>query len=247
MNKLTEQFHLDGFIIAKKVFTVDEVNRIDEALTAHITNFAATLCAGDIFYEPDGKTIKSMFRLDRRDKFFADLTQDPRQLGLAKAIYPSEPMESTYMTYFGKAAGDGTPAPPHQDNGFALWEPPLGMNISIAIDPHTLNNAAMRCNRGSHRLGLLDHTSSGVPGFSQKLAASIDESLYPAVACLMEPGDLMVHHINTVHFSGANRSTQSRRMLTTGYWSSRVKRDEVRYAVIQAERLRLHGGVADVK
>ena len=247
INKLAEQFHLDGFIVARNVFTADEVKLIDEALNAHVAMFAATLGAGDIFYESNGRTIKSMFRLEKRDKFFTDLIQDPRLIGLAKAIYPDEPMESQYMTYFGKAAGDGTPAPQHQDNGFALWEPPLGMNISIAIDPHTLENAAMHCNRGSHQLGLMDHTSSGVPGFSQKLAAPIDEKLYPAVACLMEPGDVMVHHINTVHFSGPNRSSQSRRMLTTGYLSSRVKRDEVRYAAIQAERLRLHGGVADVK
>ena len=246
-NALAEQFHRDGFIIARSVFSPDEVKRIDAALAAHIAKFAGSLGAGDIFHEPDGKTIKSMFRLDRRDAFFAELTRDARLLDLAKAIFPGEPIETQYMTYFGKAAGDGTPAPPHQDNGFAAWDPPLGMNVSIAIDRHTLQNAAMHCNRGSHRLGLLDHTSSGVPGFSQRLAAPIDDKLYPAVACVMEPGDVMVHHINTVHFSGANQSTQSRRMLTTGYASANVKRDEARYARIQAERMRLHGGLADVK
>jgi len=101
----------------------------------------------------------------------------------------------------------------------------------------------MHCNRGSHRLGLLSHTPSGVPGFSQRLLDPIDNEKFPAVPCLMEPGDLMLHHIDTVHFSGGNTSTQSRRMLTTTYWSTRIKRDEEKYAAIQAERMRLHGRV----
>ena len=66
-NALAEQFHHEGFIVARQLFTPDEVKRIHAALTAHIAKFAATLGTGDIFYEPDGKTIKSMFRLDRRD------------------------------------------------------------------------------------------------------------------------------------------------------------------------------------
>lgn len=245
--QLAEQFHRDGFIVVKKVFSADEIARIDREIASYIAEFAATLDPGDIFYEPNGKAIKSMFRLDKRRAFFDALRHDNRVLDLVRAIFPGETIEPQYVIYFGKPAGDGTPAPPHQDNGFNMWSPPLALNVSIAVDPHRLENGAMHCNRGSHTLGVQPHKPSGVPGFSQTIAAPVDEKQFPPVPCLMDAGDLMVHHIDTVHFSGGNRSTQSRRMLTTTYWSPRIKRDEAKYAAIQAERLRLHGHLPNEK
>ena len=245
--KLAAQFHEDGFIVAKNVFRPDEIARVDREIVSYIAEFASTLEAGDVFFEPNGKAVKSMFRLDRRRAFFDELRHDARLMELVTAIFPGEPMEPQYVIYFGKSAGDGTPAPPHQDNGFNMWGPPTALNVSIAVDPHRLENAAMHCNRGSHRLGVQMHKPSGVPGFSQMLAQPVDEKIYPPVACLMEPGDVMLHHIDTVHFSGGNRSTQNRRMLTTTFTSKNIKRDEARYAAIQAERLRLHGHLPDEK
>ena len=244
---LNARFHEDGFLIVKGVFSADEIARIDRELASYIAEFASTLDTGDVFFEANGKAIKSMFRLDRRRAFFDQLRRDPRVCGLVAGLFPGEPMEPQFVIYFGKPAGDGTPAPPHQDNGFNMWGPPLALNVSIAIDPHRLDNAAMHCNRGSHRLGVQMHKPSGVPGFSQMLASPIDEKTYPPVACLMEPGDVMFHHIDTVHFSGGNCSAQSRRMLTVTHASTRIKRDEERYAAIQAERLRLHGHLPDEK
>ena len=224
-----------------QVFSAEEIAEIDRQLDTFVADIASTLEAGDIFYEPDGKSIKSMFRLDQRSAFFNDLRLDARMQTIVDAIYPGENVAAQYTTFFGKTAGDGTAVPQHQDNGFNFWSPPHALNFSIALDPHTLENGVMHCCRGSHKMGVQMHKPSGVPGFSQMIAEECDQSLYPAVPCLMQPGDVTLHHCDTVHFSGGNTSSQSRRMFTTGFRGPNAIRDEAKWEAIQAERMRLHG------
>jgi ectoine hydroxylase-related dioxygenase (phytanoyl-CoA dioxygenase family) len=42
----------------------------------------------------------------------------------------------------------------------------------------------------------------------------------------MEPGDVAIHSVETVHYSGANTSTSPRRQIGIGYRSSVAQRDE---------------------
>ena len=64
----------------------------------------------------------------------------------------------------------------------------------------------MICQRGSHKLGLLSHRSSGVPGFSQTLSEPVSTTDYPEVQCLMNPAVDDGHWI-TIRLEG----TQSNR------------------------------------
>jgi ectoine hydroxylase-related dioxygenase (phytanoyl-CoA dioxygenase family) len=128
--------------------------------------------------------------------------------------------------YFAKAARDGSITPAHQDNGFQHWQPPLAVTLTIAVDRSTPDNGVLTCNRGSHRLGLLPHRQSGVLGFSRCLAEPIDEQRYPPIQLCMEPGDVAIHSVETVHYSGANTSTSPRRQIGIGYRSSVAQRDE---------------------
>ena len=46
----------------------------------------------------------------------------------------------------------------------------------------------------------------------------------------MSPGDLLLHHINTVHRSGPNKLDRSRRQLGIAYRSSLAQRNEEAFA-----------------
>ena len=98
----------------------------------------------------------------------------------------------------------------------------------------------MICQRGSHKIGVQPHRPSGVAGFSQMLADPLDPELFPEVAVRMEPGDLCLHHTNTVHRSGPNGTDRPRRMVSLIYHSDLIRRNEEACARIAQERERLH-------
>jgi phytanoyl-CoA hydroxylase len=82
-----------------------------------------------------------------------------------------------------------------------------------------------------------------VLGFSQTLVEPLDPIAYPEVPCRMEPGDLTLHHTNTVHRSDGNPSPRPRRMVSLIYRSSLAVRNETQYAAVEHARKTLHGGV----
>ena len=61
----------------------------------------------------------------------------------------------------------------------------------------------------------------------------------------MEPGDVALHSVNTIHRSGPNQTDRSRRQVGIGYISSRARRDERAWAQYQEDLERLHTAKAD--
>src|SRR5262249_33185623 len=70
---------------------------------------------------------------------------------------------------------------------------------------------------GSHKLGMLEHIPSNVPGNSRAVARPelLDPDSERAVE--IETGDVCFHHCLTVHRSDPNRSERSRRGYTVIY------------------------------
>jgi hypothetical protein len=56
----------------------------------------------------------------------------------------------------------------------------------------------------------------------------------------MQPGDVAFHHLDAVHYSGANTSPRSRCQIGTSCYSSRAQRDESAYAEYQKGINELH-------
>ena len=238
---IARQYNADGYAIVRGVFSPAEIAEIDRELTAYIRDIVPTLGSGDVYYEDaPGKPIKSLFRLDQRSEFFRKLTGDARILQILHALWPGAEIELELTAFFGKAAHSGSVTPPHQDNAFHNYHPPEDLVCTIAIDKSTPANGALTVQKGSHKLGLLPHRPSGVMGFSQTLIDPIDETKYPAVQICMHPGDISLHHTNTIHSSGANTTPCSRRQLGLVYRSTRAVRDEAARARYQAELKKLH-------
>jgi phytanoyl-CoA hydroxylase len=101
----------------------------------------------------------------------------------------------------------------------------LALTVTIAVDESVPENGALVCQAGSHQIGLLPHRQSGIQGFSRCLVDPVDTASYPEVQLCMQPGDICLHHINTVHRSGANELDRPRRQLGLLYRSSLAQRD----------------------
>jgi phytanoyl-CoA hydroxylase len=235
-DEIAPYYHDHGYAVVRQVFSQEDIATIERHLNVILTEVAPQLKAGEVFYEDaPRKPIKSVFRLNLHSTFFKDLMNDARLVNIMEAIWPGTEILRDGVTFFGKTAHSGSVTPAHQDNAFQNLQPPEKLFCTIAIDESTSENGALTVQSGSHRLGRLPHRASGVMGFSQTLIESVSVDDYPAVQLCMEPGDICLHHTNTIHYSGANNSPRSRRQLAIGYRSARAKLDEAGWAKYQAD------------
>jgi ectoine hydroxylase-related dioxygenase (phytanoyl-CoA dioxygenase family) len=94
------------------------------------------------------------------------------------------------------------------------------VQTGIAIDPHTTENGAMVICPGSHRLGELPFDPSK-PSMETALDPADLKRLGVDTANTkvleLNPGDLALWHVHTLHGSGPNRSKIDRRLYINGY------------------------------
>ncbi len=246
LQTIAQRFNEDGFTVVRQLFSPQQIGVFTDALDVIIREEAPRLPPGDVYFEdaPD-RPVKSMFHLEKYDDAFSALVTDARLLDIVRAIYDDPQATLSLVMYFGKPARSGSIAPAHQDNAFQCWDPPEAMTLTIAIDASTSGNGALMCRKGSHKLGLLPHKPSGLLGFSQTLIETPDPERYPEVEIRMDPGDVCLHAINTVHRSEANRTDRPRRQVGIGARSSRARVDEAKFAQCQAILKKLHAGQVD--
>ncbi len=240
-DEIARAFHDDGYTMVRGVFSQQEIAEIERYLDDFIQSIVPNLAAGHVYFEDGpGKPIKAIHNLQQHSSHFKSIARDERLLRLMQSIWPGAEISSRAVMFFGKAAYSGSVAPAHQDNAFQNLQPPEELVCTIAIDESTAANGALCVQRGSHHAGRLPHHPSGVMGFSQTLVTPLDLEQYPEVQLCMQPGDVSLHHTNTIHYSGPNATSRSRRQLGIGYRTTRAKRDEVAWADYQAELSKLH-------
>ncbi len=114
---------------------------------------------------------------------------------------------------FDKPARVGSGVPPHQDNAYFCQSPPDVLTIWIAMDAVTEANGPVFYLKRSHREGARAHRPSGVSGNSMGLAATPSYQDGDVVRGTLEPGDALIHHCETIHWSAANQTDKPRRGL----------------------------------
>jgi phytanoyl-CoA hydroxylase len=244
LDETAKQFHNDGFVVIRRVFSGDEIAELERELQSFIEHMVPTLKVGQVYYEDSpSKPLKALHRIEEHSDYFRLLLTDMRILPVARAIFRLGEIIPEAVSFFAKLADAGSETPPHQDNTFQCWEPPEALTVTIAIDESTSANGVLICHRGSHKLGLLPHRPSGVLGFSRTLVGGVDIEAYPEIQLCMKPGDLAVHHINTIHRSGPNKTSRNRRQLAIGYRSSQAQKnlEGFRQYMQDLEKLHEHG------
>lgn len=232
----------DGYVILRGYCNKDHVEQMIERVEQYCRDTATGLAAGDVYYEgADTSTIKSLFRMHVHDAFFDLLASDQRLIDTVGAMFPEGEPVVQDVGFFAKCERYGSAAPVHQDNAYDFYEPPHALKATIALDASTMENGVMYCQRGSHKLGLLPHHLSVVTSFSQTLADPVSAEDYPEVPMLLQPGDLLLHHTDTIHRSGPNMSPHPRRMLAMEWSSSHAVRNTEKREQYIAQLRRLQG------
>lgn len=111
---------------------------------------------------------------------------------------------------FAKPPKDGKAVPWHQDGQYWPIEPLATVTVRIAIDGSDVENGCMRFIPGSHKSRVLKrHQVADRDDFAIKQEMiDIDESAARDV--ILEPGQISLHDVYTVHGSNHNRSGKRR-------------------------------------
>ena len=242
LDSINRQYDEDGCVIARGLFSADQVAEIDAQIVEFSRTIGPTLKPGQIAYE-DGprRTIKSIVFMENFSPYFAELRADDRLLIIVSKLLGEGETELGVVALFAKTARDGSVTPAHQDNAYYFWEPPLMLRASLAIDTHTPENGAMVCLKGSHRHGIFPHTPTEVKGFSQSLAGPADEQRFAPIQMCMGVGDVLFHHGDVIHYSGANKTERSRRILSFTYNSSVARQNEKKLQLYRQHYEEMYG------
>jgi phytanoyl-CoA hydroxylase len=222
IERLAEDYERDGVVRLAQLLSADEVRTVRREIENYTREIAPKLEVTEVTFEADGKAVRNLWRMERHSAFFARLAAESRITDLARVLVHGEPLLLGVET-FNKPARIGSGVPPHQDNAYFCQTPPDVFTVWLAVDAVTEANGPVVYARGSHTLGLLPHKASGVKGNSIGLAERFDGADW--FAGLLEPGDALVHHCQTVHHSGPNRTDHPRCGLLLVYRGAHTQTD----------------------
>ena len=211
------QLREDGFVIVDRFLDEGELAEVEHQLARFIDQVVPHGKPGLVVYEAGSdKKISHLSNLEMHDPYWKDLLNRPRTIELLEACLGTD-VEPLASEVFYKPARVGSAAPPHQDNAYMHFNPPDGIAVWVALDEVTLDNGCIWYAKGTHKLGDLRHVSGETPPFSKLLADPVDTSKNPEVPALLKPGGAVIHHLQTVHRSGPNRTDHNRRGLVLNY------------------------------
>ena len=198
-------YHRDGYVILKGVFTPREV----ELMMARV-DIGKT---GSVFGDGGGRKARLDFWSELETTIWGSASKCPRIVNNVRVLLGEE-----CAFFHGKVtlkeARTGGAWEWHQDYGYWYEQGfvfPRMLSACAALDPNRLENGCLQVLRSSHKLGRLSHvTVQNQVGADPKRLAQIEQH-FERVPVILDPGDVLFFHCNTLHTSGPNDSDQHRR------------------------------------
>ncbi len=145
---------------------------------------------------------------------------------LLRSIFNKKPILRN-VEIFAKPPKTGFKAPFHQDNFYWNIKNKKGANVWIALDKVNKNNGGMIYLKGSHKLGILKHTLSNVPGSSQEInIKKVRKIKFKKISPTLNPGDCIIHHCEVIHGSNRNLTKKKRRAIVVKFTAFNSKIDK---------------------
>ena len=229
-DSLKPDYDRDGFVIVRQFLPPEEFAELNRQLERYIANVVPTLPDSHAFYIDRNQpaTLKQLQHM-QVDAYFRDYASHPAWNALATALV-GEPVTAQPSEWFNKPPHSNSPTPPHQDNYYFNLKPPNVITIWLALDTVDEENGCLRYVRGSHLEGVRPHGRSEILGFSQGVTDYADADREREVPMILEPGDVVAHHGNTIHRADPNNSDRHRRAFAMVLKGVSCERDEEAFA-----------------
>ncbi|HJN50663.1 MAG: phytanoyl-CoA dioxygenase family protein [Pseudomonadales bacterium] len=194
---IKHDFDRDGFIILREYLTPAELSEMRERTDRYM----------------DGKGDTAILKnLNKQDAWFQEQLVNGKHVALIETLIEDGLVPAT-AAWFNKPPGSSSMLKPHFDAIGNPRRPRNGCTIWIALDEADQQNGCLYYAKGSHQT---KHDDSA-------LYLDYDTHTDQAVAGVVAAGDAIIHSALTVHWSGENRSSRSRRAISYFYWGASSK------------------------
>ena len=215
-NAAVEAYKREGFYSPVRVMSAAEARRYRNALETHEAK--------------TGKPLQGNWRHKMHLLFtWADeLVHHPKILDAVEDVIGPDILCWT-TNFFIKEANSPGFVSWHQDSTYWGLEPDDVITAWVAFTDATPENGYMQVIPGSHKVDQLPHVDTfhkdNLLSRGQEIAVKVDEQ--KAVPCLLEPGEMSLHHIKLVHGSEPNRSGDRRIGFAIRYIPTYVRQTKV--------------------
>ena len=234
MGDIYEQLREEGYAVVRGFFGADdmqriaaETDRIYQLGIAHHATYRDRNLLFDVLNDPSAgrRVMIQAHWTPWISPCLEQLRRDPRYLEVLAPLLGRDIKQITHQLHWKPPGGKYTFYRYHQDARFrnpaAVRNLLYGtVNTGLAIDPQTAENGALRVIPRSHLNGYLGLSEDG----TIMTGHTPDEDLrrvgldpQAAVTCEMQPGDLLLWTLYTVHGSAPNLSRRDRRFMINSY------------------------------
>jgi ectoine hydroxylase-related dioxygenase (phytanoyl-CoA dioxygenase family) len=212
-----DSFSQDGAICVRNVFTEHEVEALREAVDWSMNN------PGDYSKNFSGDDAKASFFGDvfvwTRNPAYRDLVVNERLGEIAGRLMKADSTRFFFDHLLVKEPGSNAPTPWHQDAPYFPINGKMCCSIWIALDPVTSESGAVEYIAGSHATGKYYAPEAFTPGDTSvgndQLAEvpdiDADRDAFDIVRWDLNPGDVAIHNVMTIHGAPANKTKGTRR------------------------------------
>lgn len=205
----------DGFLLLPNFFNAKLIDELRTMATADRVLDQAAFGRDD----GEGGTVRLSLWNHPTDTLYGAIARSRSMVGIIEQLLGDEAYHY-HSKMVMKDARIGGAWAWHQDYGYWYQNGVLRADLCsafIAIDPCTRENGCLQVIRGSHHLGRLDHQVTGAQAGIDPERLEAIEARLETVHVVMNPGDLLLFHPNTLHRSDQNASENPRWSLICCY------------------------------
>lgn len=234
MSTLIEQLHGEGYAIVRRFFPPDlmselqhEADRIYQEGLKHHATYRDKNLLFEVLDDPQAKrrVVLQVHWMAWISPFLERMRRDDRYLTVLEPFLGPDIKQIAHQIHWKPPGAKYTFYRYHQDARFRNQAATRNflegsVTTGLAIDRQTAENGALRVIPKSHLRGYLGLSEDGTIMTGKTPDDDLREvGLDPstAVTCEMEPGDLLLWTLYTVHGSAPNRSHQDRRFMINSY------------------------------
>ncbi len=213
-----EAFHRDGYIILKRFFSREEIDKIyksaqdDHVLQSHAIDLN----------DQSGKKTKLSLWFHPGEDIYSMMLRTDRMVNAAGQLLDSDaPVCHFHTKLMQKEPRVGGAWEWHQDYGYwyknQFLFPDQLISIMTALSPAARENGCLQVIKGSHKLGRVNHGFAGEQVGADMTMVDLCLKTMTLVYVELEPGDSLIFHSNLLHRSAANLSSEPRWSIISCY------------------------------
>ena len=211
-----KEYDKNGFVIIKKFFDKKSAYKIKKNLKFFLKKRSKNL--KNVNFVNKKKRIINTAHNIKKWSYLKKIQNNKQITSIVSEILGCK-LKKFGAEVFAKPAELGLLSPVHQDNFYWNIKSNIGLTIWIALDKVDKKNGSLYYFKKSHKLGLLSHEPSYIPGSSQTVSKTNLKKLkkYKKVFTKLNVGDAILHSSLVVHGSNKNLSKNNRMGFTLRY------------------------------